>query len=285
MASFGENLRREREMRSVSLEEISAATKISVRFLSAIEKEQFDKLPGGIFNRGFVRAYAGYLGLDEEKIAAEFALAAGEPEAPLPRSVARAEVGPSYARPVFFVLVILGVATGLVYGWYGRHVARPNAAPAVTSSPAPAPVSGAPAPSPSTVSSETSPTSQPTATEATGSVSEAGKVRATADTATGVTPAPSSPATTEGTPRLRLQIDVMEPAWVNVTADGRRLITRTLQSRETLSVSADRVIRLTTGNASAVVLTLNGETLAPLGKPGEVKTVTLTEKELKTPAP
>ena len=285
MASFGENLRREREMRSVSLEEISAATKISVRFLSAIEKQEFDKLPGGIFNRGFVRAYAGYLGLDEEKIAAEYALAAGEAEVSLPRSVARAEVGPSYARPVFFVLVILGVMTGLVYGWYGRHSARPNPAPAMISSPAPAPVSAAPASSPSTVSPETGPTGQPTTTPTTGSVPEAATARESVDTATGVTSAPSSPVAVKGTGRLRLQIDLMEPAWISVTADGRRLITRTLQSRETLSVSADRVIRLTTGNASAVVLTLNGETLAPLGKPGEVKTVTLTEKDLKTPAP
>ena len=285
MASFGENLRREREMRSVSLEEISAATKISVRFLSAIEKQEFDKLPGGIFNRGFVRAYAGYLGLDEEKIAAEYALAAGEAEVSLPRSVARAEVGPSYARPVFFVLVILGVMTGLVYGWYGRHSARPNPAPAMIYSPAPAPVSAAPASSPSTVRPETGPTGQPTTTPTTGSVPEAATARKSVDTATGVTSAPSSPVAAKGTARLRLQIDVMEPAWVSVTADGRRLITRTLQSRETLSVSADRVIRLTTGNASAVVLTLNGETLAPLGKPGEVKMVTLTEKDLKSSPP
>ena len=68
MSAFGENLRREREMRGVSLEEISSATKISLRFLDAIEREDFAKLPGGIFSRSFVRSYARYLGLDEERV-------------------------------------------------------------------------------------------------------------------------------------------------------------------------------------------------------------------------
>ena len=76
MPAFGENLRREREMRGVSLEEISSATKISLRFLEAIEREDFSKLPGGIFSRSFIRSYARYLGLDEERVVAEYQLAA-----------------------------------------------------------------------------------------------------------------------------------------------------------------------------------------------------------------
>src|SRR5580700_1482561 len=73
--TFGEGLKREREMRGVSLDEISGATRIATRFLVAIENEQWDQLPGGVFNRGFVRAVARYLGLDEENIVAEYALA------------------------------------------------------------------------------------------------------------------------------------------------------------------------------------------------------------------
>src|SRR5271155_2916229 len=76
--SFGENLKREREMRGVTLDEISAATRIATRFLQAIENEQWDQLPGGVFNRGFVRAVAHYLGLDEENTVAEYVLAAGD---------------------------------------------------------------------------------------------------------------------------------------------------------------------------------------------------------------
>ena len=85
MSAFGENLRREREMRGVSLEEISFATKISLRFLEAIEREDFSKLPGGIFSRSFIRTYARYLGLDEDRVVAEFQLA--DLDRPLGRSV------------------------------------------------------------------------------------------------------------------------------------------------------------------------------------------------------
>ncbi|MBI3666845.1 MAG: helix-turn-helix domain-containing protein, partial [Acidobacteria bacterium] len=58
MGDFGENLRQERLARGVSLEDISAYTKISVRLLQAVEDEDFDRLPGGIFNINFVRQYA-----------------------------------------------------------------------------------------------------------------------------------------------------------------------------------------------------------------------------------
>ena len=64
MGSFGGRLQREREMRGISLDEIAEATKIGTRSLHALETEDFEKLPGGIFNKGFVRAYAKFLGID-----------------------------------------------------------------------------------------------------------------------------------------------------------------------------------------------------------------------------
>jgi len=66
MSTFGEELRRERELRRVSLREISEATKISLRHLEALERNDFQHLPGGVFNRGFVRAYAQFIGIDPE---------------------------------------------------------------------------------------------------------------------------------------------------------------------------------------------------------------------------
>src|SRR5262245_13045946 len=68
MASFGEELRRERELRDISLKEIAEATKISIKFLEALEQNHFDLLPGGIFNRGFIRAYARFIGVDGEEM-------------------------------------------------------------------------------------------------------------------------------------------------------------------------------------------------------------------------
>src|SRR5213592_2754282 len=72
MGSFGENLRRERELRGIDLRDIAEATKISVRFLQALEQDRVDILPGGIFPRAFVRQYARYLGLDPDRMVTEF---------------------------------------------------------------------------------------------------------------------------------------------------------------------------------------------------------------------
>src|SRR3979411_1464173 len=77
--NFRESLKRERELREVTLEEITAHTRIGPRFLEALENEQWEKLPGGVFNRGFVRSVARYLGLDEESLLGEYDLAHGAP--------------------------------------------------------------------------------------------------------------------------------------------------------------------------------------------------------------
>lgn len=66
MSSFGEELKRERELREITLREISEATKINLRYLDALERNDFERLPGGVFNKGFVRAYAEYIGVDPE---------------------------------------------------------------------------------------------------------------------------------------------------------------------------------------------------------------------------
>src|SRR3954463_5036198 len=72
LASFGEELRREREIRGISLKEIADATKISKRFLDAIERNDHKTLPAPVFTRGFVREYARYLGLNAEEIVGRY---------------------------------------------------------------------------------------------------------------------------------------------------------------------------------------------------------------------
>ncbi|HEV7922495.1 MAG TPA: helix-turn-helix domain-containing protein, partial [Thermoanaerobaculia bacterium] len=76
LASFGEELRREREIRGISLKEISDATKISKRFLEAIERNDHKTLPAPVFTRGFVREYARDLGLNAEEMVNRYNYAA-----------------------------------------------------------------------------------------------------------------------------------------------------------------------------------------------------------------
>ena len=66
MSSFGEEIRRERELREITLREIAESTKISLRYLDALEQNDFEHLPGGVFNKGFVRAFAEHIGVDPE---------------------------------------------------------------------------------------------------------------------------------------------------------------------------------------------------------------------------
>jgi cytoskeleton protein RodZ len=128
MPSFGEQIKRERELRKVSLKEIAEATKISVRFLRALEENDFSQLPGGVFDRGFVRAYAQFVGLDEEATVEAY-LAERGPEQVVQRddgldalrnpAAAQSEVTPSddggtgSSRKLLWVAAVV-VAVGLV---------------------------------------------------------------------------------------------------------------------------------------------------------------------------
>jgi hypothetical protein len=109
MGSFGDNLRRERELRGVSLREIADHTKISVRFFEALEDDRLDILPGGLFPRSFVRQYAVFVGLDPDRVVADFLADHGQPEAAVP-------CPPAERRPwltpgaVFFAAVVLAAA-------------------------------------------------------------------------------------------------------------------------------------------------------------------------------
>jgi cytoskeletal protein RodZ len=78
LPSFGEKLKQERVKRKITLEQISVSTKIGTRMLQALEEDKFSQLPGGIFNKGFVRAYSRCLGLDEDQTVAEYLEASGD---------------------------------------------------------------------------------------------------------------------------------------------------------------------------------------------------------------
>lgn len=72
MGDFGAKFRKARESKELSLDDISNVTKISARMLQAIEEEDFDQLPGGVFNKGFIRAYAKHLGLNSDDAVNEY---------------------------------------------------------------------------------------------------------------------------------------------------------------------------------------------------------------------
>ena len=127
--AFGERLKREREMREVSLAEVTSGTRISQRFLEALENEEWDKLPGGIFSRGFVRSIARYLGLNEEDLLSEFDLARGEQKMEAPAPYENRLPSPPKWIPAIALLALIGVLAGLFYAAGTAGGAMPSTAP------------------------------------------------------------------------------------------------------------------------------------------------------------
>src|SRR5262244_2297073 len=154
MGAFGERLRREREMRGITLDEISESTKISRRHLESLEREDFDSLPGGIFNKGFVRAYARFLGLDEDQAVADYAsVTHDEPPPPdqFPLEVhekPNRELNPRRS-PLPMLLAIVALVAVLAVVW---SRSRSRRAESGGTTPPPAPASTATVAPPVTVS-------------------------------------------------------------------------------------------------------------------------------------
>ena len=127
--TFGERLKRERELREVTPEEVCKATRIAPRFLEALENEQWNRLPAGVFGRGFVRSIAKYLGLSEEDLLSEYDLARQENGNGAPaKSEERLPATPKWI-PVLAgalaVSLLVGLALGGRYAWkaYQAHKA------------------------------------------------------------------------------------------------------------------------------------------------------------------
>lgn len=255
-ATFGEELKRHRLLREVSLESIASATKISVRHLQALERGDLPRLPAPVFTRGFIRAYADFLGLDPEEMVnaylSEFGMSgrAQQPEA-------RATRVPS--KGLLILAIVAAVVAALIAAGIWRHAHRPRPAP-VRSSALP-PVSLSPRIRLVPAASETA--SPPRTTAADASLPP-------------VPAAPSPPARGDAPPApasggpLSLSIRLDADCWGEIVGDDRKLFSGTFRRGDERTFEARRAFRLTFGNAGAVRASVNGRALPPLGKPGEV---------------
>ncbi len=240
-SGFGGTLREARERRGVSLRQIANATKISVGVLEALERNDFSRLPGGIFSRAFVRSYAIEVGLDPEKTIQEFiaqfptdSVTAGHPTS---ESVEDNEALESDRRMAgtFLWLIVISVpiaGTLLYFATAGRGVAREAPPPVTVAAPAPAAV-------------------PPPVVQ---------------------TAAPPPPVAETTGEHLTVSLTARRPCWVSATVDGQKAIERLLQAGEQKTIDVRREMVLTVGDASAIALTFNGAAARPVGKAGEVVT-------------
>jgi cytoskeleton protein RodZ len=310
VASLGAKLKLEREKRNVTLDEISRSTKIGTRMLRALEEEHFDQLPGGIFNKGFIRAYARFLGLDEEQAIADYLAATGmsqpgkpplmDDEAQVAELRAQVELRGREKRHAstglpwgVFAVVLLILALGFaVWGLYsrgaGKEIRRASTSaastgPAANNSP-PAPGSGASA---SAVSASSSPAAVPGVSPA-----SAPPVLASTEPASSAAPEKPPASTVSGEPNPRaatspllLRIRAHQDCWISITVDGEVTRQETLIAPAEKSVRAAEEIVIRAGNMGALDLEFNGQKLPAQGNPGEAKTLTFDASGLQPPPP
>jgi cytoskeletal protein RodZ len=135
-ASIGEKLRLEREARGIALRDISEQTRISMRYLEAIESDDYRRLPGGIFNRSFIRAYAKFIGFDEHEAIEEYnrtLLEHGESTEDDANRSTRSQVytddGANRSPLMTLLLAIIILAALSLAVWAGLHFYQRRVAP------------------------------------------------------------------------------------------------------------------------------------------------------------
>jgi cytoskeleton protein RodZ len=270
--TFGESLKREREMRGVTLDEIAGATRIATRFLRAIENEEWDQLPGGVFNRGFVRAVARYLGLDEENTVAEYTLTVGDrPSVPV-WTGSPPIVAPHKPWLAWFITAIVLIAL-LAGGWIGtRHILAQRAAKRAAQAEA---LRAASSPPSAIAALQTAADGPKTVSPAPDAQHATSETSAATDSASAAVP--SSPPTEQ----FELKIAVGKKTKVTVVADQEMVFDGTMKSGENHFFSATDHFQVSAKDAGALHLVLNGKTLAPIGPAGRAGKITLTRDALK----
>jgi cytoskeleton protein RodZ len=309
LPSFGEKLKKEREKRKITLEQISVSTKIGTRMLQALEEDKFNQLPGGIFNKGFVRAYSRFVGLDEDQTVADYLQASGDapPVSTEPgarkdeareneENVRRLEsIGDAPARQLpwgLFAAVLLVVALALSLWSHHqrereRQLLRPTPTAAAMPSPASQSSSEVPGKVSGAVSGEGTAAGSPTSGSQTpGSPTTGSPTGESAPSVVPKTPQGSAAAAPAATPgEFTVVIQAREESWISITADGKA------RSSELLAAGSERTIRgrkeivVRAENSGGIDFRFNGEKVDTRGEYGEVKIVTFGPGGMLSNAP
>jgi len=291
MGSLAADLKTEREKRNIPLAQIAADTRISLHYLESLEDGRYGELPGGMYNRAFIRAYCESLNLSQQEIMQRYEEEVASPMEKLPKSrvhIPQASSSHKLNPILIWSLALLISAIGIFFSrnWIGAvfspyfshrqsatlpHQAeqKPAAPPAalkpppdVTQAAEPAPVSANT--TPETASPGLSPTVQPAASQP--------AVDRTAAATEVTAPALQS--------SLQLEIGATEQCWVSVEQDGSHSFRKLMRPGEVQRLYASEQFFIIVGNAGGIHMKINGKSAKPLGKPGEVVRILINEKNL-----
>lgn len=252
MEHLGIELKKAREASGLSLREMATRTKIAVSSLEALERNDFSRLPGGIFGRSFVRAYALEVGVDPDVTVSRFVelLEQSEREAAERRAAMRPEITLDDQQflnrqrrallllqigIVLFVVAVVGLVV-----WRVR-VAWPTAS---------GPEAGAAIQAPPSVGVAALPSTAPGATS-------------TADPAVTGAAAPAAAAEP-----MVIEVETTGDTWITVSLDNRSQVPRLFRSGDHQRFEVDQEVLLDVPNAGMVRVTIDGKAAKPLGAAG-----------------
>lgn len=245
---IGGRLRHARESRGLTIDAVSKCTRVQPRILSAIEQNDTVSLPPRPYGRGFVRAYASEVGLDPDSTVRDYFhqfVPAEDAAAPQARAVPAAPPRDAGPRRWLWPLAaVLGyAAVGALVILIGRWAFRTAGEPGAVG---------------------TSGSSTPVAAPA----------------IERQTPTPAPPQAATG---VAVALQAERPAWITAHVDGRRTVYRALAPGDKVDLRGAREVTIRTGDAGAVTWQINGRPPAPMGRPGEVRTVRVTPETAALP--
>jgi cytoskeleton protein RodZ len=253
--STGERLRRARVDAGKTLEQVAAETKIQLWILEAIERDDLSRVPGGIFIRGYLTAFARSVGENpSEVLAAHLAEIAPPPAvAPVPAPVPDPNEGPTTPLWQYAAIVAMVLAAAIVW----RNMTRSSSEVATALAPPPsATASGTPARS---------------AVPAVGLPTASGATATSGATPPGVPAEPHDGDRAATNAPLVIQLHANDEVWIEADADGERKVYRLFEEGQELRLEGQKEIRLLVGDAGAVTYTINGKRGRRLGGNGVVR--------------
>lgn len=269
MEHLGDELKRAREAAGLSMGDVAARTKIAIVALEALERNDFGRLPGGIFGRSIVRAYAMEVGADPEAAVGRFIerLEQHEREAAEQRAAKRSKISDDdreflerQRRAMLLLrvgLVVLVLAVAALVTWFVRAgrtaaetppTASPIEAPAIVDSPPP-PVDPEPEPEP-VLEMESEPVSVPA----------------------NVRQADAAP--------MVIEFDVSGDSWISVSIDGAPSAARLFRAGDHQRLEVAREVLLDVGNAGGFRLVIDGKPAKPLGREGSHVRTRITRQNI-----
>ncbi len=259
--SVGAYLRQERERRNISLDDVSRVTRISLQYLEALEKDEFQTLPASVFARGFLRTYAAHIGLNPTEV---LNLYEEQTDSRLPPEKTEVKPPPKSLESLvkyILTIVIIALSVGVAFFFFFKETTvppSPSLPPSQNISPSPTP-----------------PGKMPPAEVSRSRQKEPAKALESreGEKGPGKLPAAVSAGSEVGKKKEKrqvLRVKATQMAWLRIQPDDKPDFDVLLQPQETVTWTARSKFQITVGNAGGVEISFNGEPLGSLGVTGQV---------------